>query len=53
MNFISIGTVKNFSEFASHTHDIWEMVYYTKGKVILTIDGTDAKRICKRAYASE
>ena len=43
MNFISIGTVKNFSEFAPHSHDIWEMVYYTKGKVILTIDGTDHK----------
>ena len=39
MNFISIGTVKDCHEIAAHSHDIWEMVYYTKGAVVLTIDG--------------
>ena len=43
MNFVYTGAVKNFAESEPHSHDIWEAVYYAKGKVILTIDGTDHK----------
>ena len=43
MNFISIGAVKACPEIAPHTHDAWEMVYYTQGKVVLDIDGTEHK----------
>jgi AraC-like DNA-binding protein len=36
-NLINIGRMANCRSFNSHAHDVWEMIYYSKGEVMLTI----------------
>jgi AraC-like DNA-binding protein len=37
-NLINIGEIINCEHIDSHSHTVWEMVYYTKGKVNLTVN---------------
>jgi len=36
-NLISIGNVINCEQIGSHSHTVWEMIYYTQGNVKLSI----------------
>ena len=36
-HLLNIGSIANYAGVASHTHTVWEMVYYTQGAVCLTV----------------
>ena len=36
---LGIGHVNNWQHIQSHSHTVWEMVYYTEGRPLLTLDG--------------
>ena len=38
-DLLNIGNMMNCRSFRPHTHSAWEMIYYTRGNVRLTIDG--------------
>jgi YesN/AraC family two-component response regulator len=56
-NLISIGNVINCEHINTHSHTIWEMIYYTKGKVKLTVDEkeyelSDGVFVCQPPFLS-